>query len=86
MTISCLLRKQEEEVFEIKMVKIGALIVFAAYLVLMATGLFRGTLTVKTGLFWTAVSCAVVVCLFWLSKLFAYINRKLYEKLRRMMK
>ncbi|RXZ80327.1 hypothetical protein EBB07_19400 [Paenibacillaceae bacterium] len=66
--------------------KVGTLIVLLMYFVLMVIGLSRGTLTMWTGVLMTLIAGSLVAIIYWFSKLLAYVNRRLYEELRRMMK
>lgn len=78
---------KKEEVMVIKQFsKIGTWIVLMTYLLLLVIGISKGTLTIRTGVLTTVASALTVSILYWFPKLFAFLNRKLYEELRRMMK
>ncbi|MBP1989635.1 fructose-specific phosphotransferase system IIC component [Paenibacillus eucommiae] len=66
--------------------KVGIWLILLTYLALMIIGFFRGSLTGRTGFLMTLIAGAIVGILYWLPKLYAYLNRWLYEELKRMMK
>ncbi|WP_242615089.1 hypothetical protein [Paenibacillus solani] len=64
----------------------GIWIVILLYLVLLGIGIYQDSLTIRTTVLMTGITAMIVTILYWIPKLFTYLNRRLYEKLRRMMK
>ncbi|MEC0107688.1 hypothetical protein P4H27_12110 [Paenibacillus taichungensis] len=66
--------------------KISIGIVLLIYAALISICIYQGNLSMTTLVWITAISAGIIGILVGLPIWFAHINRKLYEKLRRMMK
>jgi len=66
--------------------RMGIWIVILVYLILTGIGISHNSLTTRTTVLMTVITALIVILLYWIPKLFTYLNRRLYEKLRRMMK